>query len=146
MAQSSKKLRTPLAWGLLALGFLAWPALQRAARVYATAMRYHSAEYLYMLGNGATHAVAVQTYERKAKIALHTWLRRQFGPRALWHYALLFLVCLIATHGQWLLALETVVGTTLAITLGALIGLRVMLLSARKHCFDNYGMPQQSEE
>lgn len=115
-----------------------FPMLRRGASVYSSALRYHTAEYLYDLGNGVEAALAVETYEKKAKRAVVAWIRRKLLRSSFATLPVTFLALLMGglSVGK---SLSLVVFLLLMVLLSAVIGLFVMLYAARRYCYDKYG-------
>lgn len=122
--------------GILLLAVL--PALRRGAWVYTNARKYHTAEYLYELGNGAEMAVAVDGYEKKVKKAVGAWIKRKLISVSFGILPVSYFVFLLAGYG-WIDSLLAVVCIALMVVIAVYLGMAVMLLSARKLCYDKYG-------
>ena len=114
------------------------PALRRGAWVYTNARKYHTAEYLYSLGNGAEMAVAVDGYEKKVKRAVKVWLKRKLLKESFGVLPVLYFIGLIS-GGGWMGSLMAVALMALMVLLGVFLGMIVMLLAARRMCYDKYG-------
>ncbi len=113
-------------------------ALRRGAWVYTNARRYHTAEYLYELGNGAEMAVAVDGYEKKVRKAVKAWVKRRLFREAFGVLPLSFFVALLLGTG-WVYSLLLVVLLALAVIVAVFLGVLVMLLAARRFCYDRFG-------
>ncbi len=114
------------------------PALRRGAWVYTNARKYHTAEYLYELGNGAAISVAVDGYEKKVKKAVSAWMKRKLISVSFGILPVTFFAFLLAGSG-WLSSILSVVLMALMWGVGVWLGVEVMLFSARKICYDKYG-------
>lgn len=134
---SQTSVTIPLAiTGILLLAVL--PALRRGAWVYTNARKYHTAEYLYELGNGAAISVAVDGYEKKVKKAVAAWVKRKLISVSFGVLPVTFFAFLLAGCG-WLRSLLSVLVMALMVVVGVWLGVEVMLFSARKLCYDKYG-------
>ena len=114
------------------------PALRRGAWVYTNARKYHTAEYLYDLGNGAEMAVAVDGYEKKVKKAVKAWVKRKLFKSAFGVLPVSYFVALLSGTG-WVDSLMLIVLLSLAVIIAVFVGMIVMLLAARRMCYDKYG-------
>ncbi len=122
--------------GILLLAVV--PALRRGAWVYTNARKYHTAEYLYELGNGAEMAVAVDGYEKKVKKAVRAWLKRKVFREAFGVFTVSYFVALLLGTG-WIDSLLLVALMLLAVFVAVNLGLFIMLLAARRLCYDKFG-------
>ncbi len=139
----SKRVLTPTIYGMLAGGFLVFPALWRAAVEYNLALRYHQNEYRYELGNGVEPAVAVRHIEQKAKRAVNVWLKRTLGLRSLWQNCALAALLLCATNFAWVTVVKVLIISAIVIFLAAQCSVWVMIMSARQHCYDALGVVKE---
>ncbi len=115
-----------------------FPALRRCAAVYSQALRYHRAEYLYDLGNGMDVSKAVRSYEKKAKRAAATWLKRQF-TRSLFSIVPVTFCALLMAGATLFVAVEVAVLVAVMVLLAVGVALYTMLYAARHYCYDKYG-------
>ncbi len=122
--------------GILLLAVV--PALRRGAWVYTNARKYHTAEYLYELGNGAEMAVAVDGYEKKVKKAVRAWLKRKVFREAFDVFTVSYFVALLLGTG-WIDSLLLVALMLLTVFVAVNLGLFIMLLAARRLCYDKFG-------
>jgi hypothetical protein len=122
--------------GILLLALV--PALRRGAWVYTNARKHHSAEYFYELGNGAEVAVAAGNYEKKVRKAVGGWLKRKTLRSSFGVLPVSFFVFLLAGF-NWYLSLLGVLFILLSTILAVYLGMAVMLLTARKLCYDRFG-------
>ncbi len=122
--------------GILLLAVV--PSLRRGAWVYTNARKYHTAEYLYELGNGAEMAVAVDGYEKKVRKAVKVWAKRRLFRETFGVLPVSFFVSLLLGTG-WMDSILLVVMLALAVILSVFVGLLVMLLAARRFCYDRFG-------
>ncbi len=115
-----------------------FPLLRRAATVYSVALRYHTAEYLYDLGNGVEAELAVATYEKKVKKAVVAWLKRKLLKNSFGVVPVMFFAFLMGGL-SWTAALLLVLVTVIMVLLASVIGLFTMLYAARHYCYDKFG-------
>ncbi len=114
------------------------PCLRHVTTVYGKALKYHKAEYLYNLGNGVEASEAVGMYERKVKKTAVAWLQRKMLRSSFAAFPVSFFM-LLAAGVDWITALELVVLVAIAVLLAVVIGMMVMLYTARHHCYDKFG-------
>lgn len=122
--------------GILLLALV--PALRRGAWVYTNARKHHSAEYFYELGNGADVASAARNYEKKVRKAVGGWMKRKMLRNSFGVLPVSFFVFLLTGFG-WFKSLLAVLLIALLSMLAIYLGMAVMLLSARRLCYDRFG-------
>lgn len=122
--------------GVLLLAVI--PAMRRGAWVYTNARKYHTAEYMYELGNGAEVSEAVGNYEKKVQKAVGAWLKRKLLKNSFGVLPVTFLVFVLAGY-SWFAALTASVMLALMTLLAVFTAMWTMLLSARRLCYDRFG-------
>lgn len=114
------------------------PALRRAAWVYTNVRKYHNAEYYYEMGNGTEMAKAVERFENKVRKAVGAWLKRKFVKNSFGVLPVGY-VLVVLSGGGWLESLVFMAVVMSSVVLAVFVGMIVMLLSARKLCYDKFG-------
>ncbi len=135
-------LGTPLLVGAVATSAILLlaliPALYRSAMVYSLALKYHRAEYLYDLGNGVEAHIARALYEKKTTRAVIVWLQQKMLFSSFGVVPIMFFVLLVAGVSLLPSLILTII-VVAAVVLALLLGMFVMLRSARHYCYDKFG-------